>query len=227
MTDWMNELEGELQAMQPRFASRDLVTAALVAHRDSEVLRAVRLRNELTPDQLESVLLVLADSYPELIAGSSDEAGSVALAFVRTPQAEATRTSPPATTSTNRAGSWVRGLVMAAALLLCFVGGMVTGGRPSVGDQGLVARAPEDVSGTTVGLGSTTDASDARSKARPESGQIVLTAPEQPGIRVETRPFNPQHLRHAALGSQYGRSSLADMNAEYQRRLHASRTYGL
>ena len=216
MTDWMNELEGELQSLQPRSASRDLVTAALVAHRDSEVLRAVRLRNELTSDQLESVLLVLAESHPELMADSSDEAGSVALAFVRTPQADAVPASPPVTTSTVRTGPWVRGLAMAAALLLCFVGGMATGVRPSGEDENLAAATKASHSGD----GAVEDgAIELVSNVNPESGQELATEPRKSGIRIEpAASFDPQHLRRAAYGHrrQHGRSSLTEMNAAFQ-----------
>lgn len=218
MTDWMNELEAELHSLQPKPASRDLVTAAMVAHRDSEVLRAVRLRNELTADQLESVLLVLAASHPELLAASPEESSSVALAFVRTPMLDSQPAKPQPATPASRAGAWVRGSVMAAALLLCFLGGMATGLRPGAGDEELVAGTEKAGPATTTDVASPELVSNANEK----SGEVLVLKPRQPVIQIEpSRQFDP-NLRRAVFG-RHGRSSLTDMNAAYQQRLKASR----
>ncbi|MFK7819577.1 MAG: hypothetical protein AB8G99_12735 [Planctomycetaceae bacterium] len=207
MSDWMDKLEDELGALAPKSSNRDLVAAALCAHRDSEVVTAKRLRREPSAAELESAFQVLEARCPGLIASGADEATSMAVAFVRTPGQASEATPDVGVVSSRRNNSVLRQFVMAVALMLCFAGGIAIG-----------LRSAEPSSQATV--------ANTQSKSK-LSEQLVQTAEQRDRtglVQASGLPDDeprsalvapPSRRSRSRLGRQ--RSSLSDLGRAYHR----------
>lgn len=147
MTDWMNQLEDELGGMAAKAGSRDLTAAAMCAHRDSKVLAAKRLQQELDPAELEAAFRVLDEHCPGLLASDTTTAGSVALAFVKTSPTGSPTSAPVSPNGSGARGSLASRMVMAIALAVCFGGGLAIGfgSRPASVSGRIATQLPESV----------------------------------------------------------------------------------
>ena len=202
MNDWMDKLESELSELAPRRNERDLVAAALCAHRDSQVLTARRLSRELTAEELESAFAAIEAKYPGVIAGSSEEASALALAFVQTPSELRVEPPMPATQHEPASRVWWSKLVKATALLVCFAGGIGIGLRSGSSAPQVVNNEPQDV----------------RPEANNGPGESDLAAVED-----KANALQPQVVPRRVNTVSYGKSSLTEYSRAYhRRRLHAS-----
>lgn len=209
MNDWMDKLESELGELAPRGNSRDLVAVALCAHRDSRVLTAKRLRRELTPDELEAAFAVLDEKYPGVVADTGEDASPVVMAFIQTPAEIPPEPVVPQTTDKRDSKNWWGKLALAAALLLCFAGGIAIGLR----------------SGATESPDRLVVASDSRDEVRQEladevTGVVQVGAesrqPDQPLVQVGRKG------RTDFYGDRQQSSLSAYSRAYHRKRLHAS-----
>lgn len=198
MSDWMNQLEAELGSLKPRRSGRDLTVAALCAHRDSQVLTAKRLQRELSARELEAAFDVLEERYPGLLATDANgQASPIAIAFMKTPAEAAVQPTPaPVVVSTSR--TWLRNLTMAAALVICFAGGLAIG----VGSNGRTSNV-NGLAGTSP-VESTVN--------------VVDVVPAPPNV-VAQSPVVPDGVKPAVYRSPRSKkSSLLDMNEAFYKK---------
>ena len=207
MTDWMNDLEHELASLTPRSTGRDLVAAALCAHQDSEVLTAKRLTRELSAEELETAFDVWDDKYPGLIAGKTEAAAPVAMAFIRTPSPEANIVRKEADRPVVSSGRWFGRVAMVAALMLCFAGGIAIGLRSGNGPNTSVVQNEKLV--PTEPRRTVNDGAIGSVKA-----DVAVVASE-PVARESFRPV----IRRVRYGRP--RSTLTDLTRAYQRNRQA------
>lgn len=204
MNDWMNEIETELGGLAPRSSGRDIVAAALCAHRESRILTAKRLRRELTTEELEAAFACLEEKYPDLISDDASTTSGMAIAFVQTPE---TLPAEPTVTPRRDPASqprWLWKVTVTAALLACFAGGILIGTR---------ANSPTS---TEVTEATRPDDDPAALTGAPPDSDAAGDAGEQ---RLVMRPQkkNPARVTRRSRSGFRQRSSLPDLTRAYYR----------